>query len=58
MGSLGALKESPTGFLPQIDIPLNQAYHFVPQKDQVDLYFLFKLRLLLFFLFFAEKGPF
>ena len=58
MGSLGAPIGGPSGFLPQIDIPLIQAYHFVPQKDPVDLYFLFKLRLLLFFLFFAEKGPF
>ena len=36
MGSLGALKEGPTGFLLQMDIPLIQAYHFEPQKDTVD----------------------
>ena len=36
MGSFGALKGGPIGFLLQIDIPLIQAYHLVPQKDPVD----------------------
>ena len=35
-GLFGGPKEGPTGFLPQMDIPLIQAYHFEPQKDTVD----------------------